>query len=57
MKLDVPEVKNHVIPIRLSPELFQQTQKIARQNKTKHSTILRILIEKALKESSNPSKE
>jgi len=48
MKLDVPQVKNHVIPIRLSPELFQQTQKIARQNKAKHSTILRILIEKAL---------
>jgi len=48
MKLTIPEVKSHVIPIRLSPQLFQQTQKIAHKNKAKHSTILRILIEKAL---------
>lgn len=48
MKIEVPQVKNHVIPIRLSPDLFSKTAKIARQNKAKHSTILRILIEKAL---------
>lgn len=48
MKLDVPQVKNHVVPIRLTPALFTATAKIARQNKTKHSTILRLLIEKAL---------
>jgi hypothetical protein len=48
MKLDVPQVKNHVVPIRLSPDLFAATAKIARENKSKHSTILRILIEKAL---------
>ena len=50
MKLKVPQVKKFVVPIRLSQDLFNQTRKIAESNKTKHSTILRILIEKALNE-------
>lgn len=49
MKLKVPQVKKFVIPVRLSPELFDATRKIAEENDTKHSTILRILIEKAIK--------
>jgi len=52
MKLLVPQVKSHVVPIRLSPQLFQQTLEIAHQNKAKHSTILRTLIEKGIELSS-----
>ena len=49
MKLEIPEVKNHVVPIRLSPKLFLLTKKIAKENKSKHSMILRLLIEKGIK--------
>ena len=48
MKLEIPEVKKYVIPVRLSEGLFLATQKIAKKNKAKHSTVLRMLIERAV---------
>lgn len=49
MKLDIAEVKSVVYPVRFDPETFEQIRKVAKQNKTSPSKVIRLFVEQALK--------
>lgn len=48
MKLDIPQVKKIIYPVRFDEQQFKIIKKLAKQNSTTQGKIIRALIEKGL---------
>lgn len=56
MKLDLAQVKSVVYPVRFEPGLFAEIKKVAKENKTSPSKVIRAFVEQALSSPSSKSK-